>query len=117
MIADRNSWRTSPLPAQRQQFEVNWAFPLEVGQRMASGHVPESMDDRWFIILEEGWLLLYRSWTGHCIFGLKVDFLADEVLVREGWVSRDKKQFTSVDIENDIATARKLLLDYFVYGK
>jgi len=75
MIADRNSWKNSPPPIEREEFNVDWTFPVEMGQRMTAGHIPEGMDDRWFILMENGWLLFHRSWTGHCIFGLKVNGL------------------------------------------
>ena len=80
---------------------------------MMAGHVPEGMDDRWFILMEDGWLLFHRSWSGHCIFGLKVDDQPDGICITEGWVSRKAEEYSSVDIQKDVELARTLLDGYF----
>ena len=80
---------------------------------MMAGHVPECMDDRWFILMEDGWLLFHRSWTGSCIFGLKVNDQPEGMSISEGWVSRKADEYSSTDIENDIDLAERLLNDYF----
>ena len=113
LVADRSSWKNSPPPSERQGFEVAWNFSAEIGQRIMAGHVPEGMDDRWFILMEDGWLLFHRSWSGHCIFGLKVDDQPDRVSITEGWVSRKAVEYSSVDIQKDVELARTLLDGYF----
>ncbi len=113
MIADRNSWKNSQPPIEREEFNVDWTFPVEMGQRMVAGHIPEGMDDRWFILMENGWLLFHRSWTGNCIFGLKVDGLSEGVAINEGWVSRKTDEYSSTDIERDVELAQTLLNEYF----
>ncbi len=113
MIANRNSWKNSPPPIEREEFNVDWAFPAEIGQRMIAGHIPEGMDDRWFILMEDGWLLFHRSWTGYCIFGLKVDALPEGVTINEGWVSRKTEEYSATDIDQDVALAQTLLNEYF----
>jgi hypothetical protein len=113
MIADRNSWNNSPPPIEREDFNVGWIFPGEMGQRIVAGHIPEGMDDRWFILMENGWLLFHRSWTGHCIFGLKVDASSEGVSISEGWVSRKADEYSGTDIDQDVALVYTLLNEYF----
>jgi hypothetical protein len=113
LIADRQSWKNSPPPVEREEFNVDWTFPAEMGQRMMAGHIPEGMDDRWFILMENGWLLFHRSWTGNCIFGLKVDDLPEGVAINEGWVSRKTDEYGATDIDQDVELARTLLNEYF----
>jgi hypothetical protein len=113
MIADRNSWKNSPPPKEREVFKVDWAFPAIMADRMMTGHIPEGMDDRWFILMEDGWLLLHRSWTGYCIFGLKVDASTEDVTINEGWVSRKTDEYSSTDIDQDVELAQTLLNEYF----
>lgn len=112
-IADRNSWKNSPPPIEREEFKVAWTFPTAMGARMTAGHIPEGMDDRWFILMDDGWLLFHRSWTGSCIFGLKVNDQPEGISISEGWVSRKADEYSSTDIENDIDLAERLLNDYF----
>ena len=113
MIVDRNSWKNSPPPMEREVFNVDWTFPAEMGQRMIAGHIPEGMDDRWFILMENGWLLFHRSWTGYCIFGLKVDASTEGATINEGWVSRKTDEYSSTDIDQDVELAQTLLNEYF----
>ncbi len=80
---------------------------------MMAGYVPEGMADRWFILMEDGWLLFHRSWSGNCIFGLKVDHLPDGVSITAGWFSRKADEYNSVDIQSDVELARTLLDGYF----
>jgi len=81
---------------------------------MNAGHVPEGMDDRWFILMENDWLYFHRSWTGHCIFGLKVDASSEGARISNGWVSRKTEEYSSTDIERDIELAQNLVFEYFL---
>jgi len=114
MIADRQSWKNLPAPSEREKFGVSWTFPAEMGDRMLAGHIPEAMDDRWFILMEEGWLLFHRSWTGYCIFGLKVDTLPEGVSISEGWVSRNADEYKSTDLDQDVELVHRLVGEYFL---
>ena len=113
MIADRQSWKNSPAPSMREEFKVAWTFPPAMAKRMIAGHIPEDMNDRWFILMEDGWLLFHRSWTGSCIFGLKVDPSPEGVVINEGWVSRKVDEYSSNDIDQDVELAQTLVREYF----
>ena len=69
------------------------------------------MDDRWFACVHDGWLLFYRSWTGYCIYGLRLDAVPDGVKVSKSWVSRDPEQYGDSDIEDDRRLVRQLIND------
>ena len=114
MIADRQSWENLPAPSEREEFKVTWTFPAAVADRMLAGHIPEGMDDRWFIFMEDGWLLFHRSWTGSCIFGLKVDLRPDSVGISDGWVSRKADEYSSTDIVQDVELVQILVREYFL---
>jgi len=114
VIADRQSWKNSPPPEEREDFNVDWTFPAEIGERMMAGHIPEGMDDRWFILMENGWLLFHRSWTGNCIFGLKVGASQEDVTINQGWVSRKTDEYGAADIQRDVDLAHTLVRDYFL---
>ena len=113
MVANRQSWKNLPPPPERQEFKVAWILPSAMGTRMIAGHIPEDMNDRWFILMEDDWLLFHRSWTGACIFGLKIDTTPEGVRVIEGWVSRKIDEYSSTDVEKDVELAQALLNDYF----
>jgi hypothetical protein len=113
LIADRQSWKNSPAPSMREEFKVAWTFPPAMATRMIAGHIPEDMNDRWFIFLEDGWLLFHRSWTGNCIFGLKLEVLSVGVTITEGWVSRKTDEYSSTDVDKDVELVQTLVNDYF----
>lgn len=113
MKADRDSWQNEPAPAKRETFTADWEYPREMGDRMSEGHIPRAMEDRWFIMMEDGWLLFHRSWTGYCTFALKVEQTGDGVRITEGWASRDNEQYRSDDIGKDVALIRQLIDTYF----
>lgn len=60
------------------------------------------MDDKWFIFFEDGWLYFHRSWTGSCIYGLKLDRGPEGVRVADGWVTRDRGQYNSPGVEKEM---------------
>lgn len=67
------------------------------------------MDDRWFICFHDGWLLFYRSWTGHCIYGLRLDTTPEGMQVTESWVNRNTEQYRETDIDEDRELLRNLI--------
>ena len=52
------------------------AIELELNQteykKLSFGSLPESMDDKWYVILEDGILTCYRSWTCIPVFQSKI---------------------------------------------
>jgi hypothetical protein len=105
-----------PPPTEREPFKVAWTFPPAMGASMIAGHVPEDMNDRWFILMEDGWLLFHRSWTGACIFGLKIETLPEGVVINEGWVSRKTDEYNSSDVDKDVELVQTLVNDYFRFS-
>lgn len=111
--ATRTSWKTLPAPAMRERLEVPEIFSDLAGERMIEGHVPNDMDDRWFIYFENGWLHFHRSWTGALVFALRLDGCAAGVRIVEGWASRESEQYRSQGIEHDRKMVVGLIQSYF----
>lgn len=109
MPATRDSRKNLPPPVEREHFQIPDVFSDADGERMRMGHVPEDMDDKWFIFFEDGWLSVCRSWTGHCIFGVKLDGAPFGIRVTDAWASRDREQYNSSGQEADIQTIRQLI--------
>ena len=62
--AGRNSWKTEPLtdPQPIPAPERVWSDE-EMGS-IRRGHVPQMMEEKWFIFMEANRLFAHRSWTG-----------------------------------------------------
>ena len=99
--ATKASWKTNPPPEDRQHFELPLLFNDDEGEKIRLGHVPKDMDDRWFIYFDQGWLYFHRSWTGDCIFGVRLDGSSAGARVVDAWASRDSKRYNSPGMEQE----------------
>ena len=106
-VATRQSWKTLPLPVERECFELPLFFSDDEAERLSAGHIPEDMDDKWFIFFEAGWLYFHLSWTGSCIFALRLDGSPAGVRVAECWACRDRKVYKS----SGVADEREMIED------
>ena len=106
-----DSWRVQPIPTKREQLGFTRRFNKIESEAIKCGFLPSSMDDKWFICFEAGWLLFYRSWTGYCIFGLRLDITTAETRVTDSWVNRDVDQYRSVDLCHDRDVVQELIND------
>ena len=111
--ATRTSWKTLPSPSKRETLKVQMLFSDLEGERMQQGHIPDDMNDKWFIFFENGWLHFHRSWTGAHIYALRLDGSPGGVRFVEGWASRDEEQYNSPGIEHDQRFVCRLIQSYF----
>lgn len=82
-------------------FELPLFFTDAEAERLRAGHIPDDMDDKWFIFFEAGWLYFHLGWTGSCIFALRVDGSPAGVRVAECWASCDRKTYNSPGIAHE----------------
>ena len=61
------------------------------------------------LCFHQGWLLFHRSWTGVCIYGLRLERSPDGVVISDSWVSRDPSQYKGTDVEYDRKLVRFLI--------
>ena len=76
---------------------------------MMLGHLPRDMDDEWFIFFSDGWLYFHRSWTGACIYGVRLDGSPTGVRVADAWASRDTDQYRSPGLDADVTRVQQLI--------
>ena len=100
--AARGLWQTNEMPEKRSLFEFRRHFSPPEFALVNLGKVPERMEDKWFIFFEEPWVFFHRSWTGDCIFKLRLE--PDDIgyNVAEAWVNRDRQQYASAGTTSDI---------------
>lgn len=114
--ASRTSWKTLPLPDKRRPLGLSMFFTDSEAEQIHSGLVPKEMEDKWFVYFEEGWLYFHRSWTGACIYWLKLDRSPAGVRVVESWINTDPNQYNGTDLGFD----RKLvpfIINIFLLGR
>lgn len=74
----------------KTNLHFNRHLSLEEYERLSWGLIPQEMEDKWFIYLEANWLYFHRSWTGYCVFQLRLERIGDSYNVVETWVDRQQ---------------------------
>jgi hypothetical protein len=102
MKATRRLWQTKEMPQKRNLLEFTRHFSQAEFDLLSLGELPQKMEDRWFIFLEGSWLFFHRSWSGACIFQLRLRPDQHGYGVAEAWVNRDTQQYNSGGPANEI---------------
>lgn len=99
---NEHDWKAFPFPVEHEKIILNKILTNEEYNTLILGHRPQDMDDRWFAYYKDSWLYLHRSWTGYCIFKIKLALIDERYMLTEALLSRDPDQFKSTDEESDI---------------
>lgn len=90
--ATADSWKHEAMSDYREQIPYTDVFNESDMEIISQGYIPEEMEEKWFIYMEEDWLYLHRSWTGFCYYMVRFEKGGDEYHVAEALVNRDEKQ-------------------------
>jgi len=112
-VAVRSSWKTLPLPSARRPLDLQGMFSDLEAEQIREGLIPDAMEDKWFVFAEEGWVYFHRSWTGACIYWIKLDGSPAGARITESWVNTDPSQYKGLDLEFDQKMVR-FLIDAFL---
>jgi hypothetical protein len=86
-----------PLPRLRVQLPFERDFTETEFLRLKRGFVAENMEDRWHIFFKDPWLTFVRSWTGFCVYKVRLENGDKGCKIAEVWVSRDRRQYGGDD--------------------
>ena len=93
--ATRHSWTDiKPLPAQRARLSLQRTFSAQEYDRICLGFIPERMEDKWFMFVEDDTLYIHRSWTGFCIYQLALIKEGTNYVAGEAFANRDVSQYS-----------------------
>lgn len=112
-IATKDSWQIQPMPEKYATTPMNFDISKEDMSIVKMGHIPDAMEDHWFMYCDDDSIRYYRSWTGFCMFIAKYKEVDGNYRITELQVNRDPSQYTSTDIESDKANFLGLLVDEF----
>jgi hypothetical protein len=115
--ATRQSWSNlKPFPEQYSRLSIERTYTEPEYKRISLGFIPQRMEDKWFIFMEENTLYLHRSWTGSCIYRLTLVRGGTAHVVSEALANRDRSQYAG---GNDPYDAKMLiyLIDYLLLQK
>ena len=109
MRATSKSWKTKPLPAERAPLRLERSFDAAEWEAIRQGFIPEEMEDKWFVYESRGWLSFHRSWTGICIYRVRLRKTSKGMEVVEARVNRKSDDYSCVDDRYDAAIASWLI--------
>ena len=68
-VAKSTSWKTEPMPpTDISKIKVNICITEKDMAIIRKGHIPEAMEDHWFMYCDDDYIRYYRSWSGMCAF-------------------------------------------------
>ena len=115
--ANKNSWKVClPLPAKREKLSFYHSYSTEQYEQISLGLIPEVMEDKWFVFMENNILSFHRSWTGVCIYEVHFEKIDDKYWVKEVWVHRDSQQYMETDSDYDCELLN-FLIENLLLGK
>src|ERR1044071_907500 len=91
-----------PMPEKRTTLYIDRVFTDQEYELIRKGVIPQTMDDRWFIFLEDDVLYFHRSWTGFCVYQVSLNKDGAHYKVVEALASRDSSQYSATDDDFDV---------------
>jgi hypothetical protein len=104
-----------PLPRLRVQIPFERRFSQHEFSRLSLGFVAESMDDRWHIFFKDRWLTFVRSWSGYCIYKVRIEKNGAEYRIARVLINRDRRQYRGDDTQEE-AKLLSFLIDGMLLG-
>jgi O-acetyl-ADP-ribose deacetylase (regulator of RNase III) len=114
--ATRTSQPVQPFPEARSRIALVRRFDGEERSRLALGLLPMQMEDKWLIYLDDEWLYFHRSWTGVCVYAVKLRGVGDGAEVVEAWVNRKPGEWKTGNDHED-ASLLSFLVERLLMGR
>ena len=112
-IASKDSWNIEPMPEKHTTIPMDESIPSAAMHIVKYGHIPDAMEDHWFMYCDEKTIRYYRSWTGFCIYVAKYEDDGETCRITGLTVNRDPEQYSSTDNEHDTALFMALLTEEY----
>ena len=103
-----------PFPEQRTRLSFDRVFTADEYELIRKGVIPQTMDDKWFIFLEDDVLYFHRSWTGFCVYQVSIKKDGAHFQVVEALASRDSSQYSSTDDDFDLQLLSYLIDEFLL---
>ena len=112
-VATKESWSNHPMPEKNVVIPMNVRISREAMRIVKYGHIPEAMEDHWFMYCDESTIRYYRSWTGICVFIAKYIEEGDSFRIIELQASRNPEEYSNENISYDVALFMALLTEEY----
>lgn len=112
-VATKDTWNVEPMPEKRVVIPLDETIPSDAMCVVKYGHIPDAMEDHWFMYCDESTIRYYRSWTGFCIYVARYVDNGIICKITELMVNRDPEQYGCTDNEHDVALFMALLTEEY----
>lgn len=112
-VATKDSWNIEPMPEKRVVIPLDETIPSAAMRIVKYGHIPDAMEDHWFMYCDESTIRYYRSWTGFCIYVARYVDNGIICKITELMVNRAPEQYGCTDNEHDVALFMALLTEEY----
>ena len=93
-VAKDTSWKTERMPrTDISKVNVDIILSEEDMEIIRKGHIPEAMEDHWFMFCDDEFIRYYRSWTGMCAFEAHYHKKFDHYIVDELCINQALAEF------------------------
>ena len=107
--ATAQSWKTKPMPPQHKELLIEGAYADQEMAQIALGYIPQEQQDKWFIYFDGRILHFHRSWTGSCIFQLRLLREEDHYRADKLLVNSDPDQYKMDDDQYNLSMVAYLI--------
>jgi hypothetical protein len=104
------------MPTSTANLTLDRSFTPQQYARLCAGLIPEVMEDKWFIFMEGDWLFFHRSWTGTCVYQVRLERDGEFYVAAEALSNRDQEQYRETNNRYDSALLG-FLIDNLLLGK
>lgn len=111
MSEERPGWEDLRKPIGPATLELKferWVSKSQI-ESLTKGLWPQAMEDKWIVMLEEGVLNIYRSWTSDCIFNLPLKRCASGGSLGPLIVTAEPDIYRRTSDKDDIALVNRLI--------
>ena len=113
----RADWKNlKEMPEEVSVFDLNKEITSTEYDQIKLGLTPGSMEDKWFIYVDNDVIHFHRSWVGSCIYQTKIEKLDDKVLLTQTVVNRNPAQY-NFDSDEEDKRILSYLIDRLLLGK
>ena len=95
--ATSGSWNTQRMSGRVARVRLDVKVSAAAMQAIEMGHIPEDMEDHWFMYCEDGHCMWFRSWTGTQIFDASYRKDGDGFRLTRLAINRNPEEYSSTD--------------------
>ena len=89
------------MPAQAASIPFHHRYSALEMQSIKQGLIPEEMEDKWFMFMADDTLFIHRSWTGYCMYHVRLIAEGEDYVTAGAVVNRDPEQYKNTDDQYD----------------